>query len=269
MSKQMPLEGTHPAKLPEPIVVYVTDAGALCAAVPVELLSEVPWVDKSTVTIVSKDGVPMKNNIKNLRKAFAWESADPFDLESAAVGTEFDAVGGLEDYDPENTGSPVKIWKVKWINPKGASAKMPDKVALADRKAILTKFGGKLKAMLAATGGKVETKPAVKAAPAAQAEIPLTPKPATAAAPAKVPPRAAAGGPPSRKPAAAPAVVAPAVSSQEEVWTRFEAASANSGKSPDELGTLFWSITDKIKPGSDGSDLTPEEWGKVAEELGV
>ena len=269
MSRQTPAEGTHPAKLPEGIVVYVTDAGALCAAVPVELLSEIPWIGKTTVTLVNKDNVTMENNIKNLRRAFSWETADFFDLESAPVGTEFDAVGGTEDYDPDNTGSPIKAWKVKWINPKGAATKMPERIAPADRKSVLTKFGGKFKALLGSTGGKTEAKPA-KAAPVedpvAQPELAAPAPVAAPAAPAPVAkPKAAVGGPPSRK----PAPVAPArQSTLEEVWTALDAAA--NGKTQEELSELFWTAVAKVKPtDTDGSSLAPEDWGKVATELGV
>lgn len=261
MSKNLPAAGTHPAKLAGPIVVNESEnTGALCAYIPVTLLSDVPWTGKHTITMVKSDGTPMTKNIETLRQLFKWETANFFDLEDMAIDAiEFDAVGEHEPYTPEG-GEEVMVFKLKWLNPPGGGgAKMPERVA--DRKTLLTKYGAKFKALAPVA------KPAAKPAAAApvQSEMPTAPAPA-----AKAVTKPAAGGPPSRpksppaKPAAAP--VAARVATQEEVWAAYD--NANPSADPEVLGTQYWAAVEEIAPGKDGN-LTPEEWGQVATKLAV
>src|SRR6185312_17412055 len=79
MSRQLPAPGDYRAKANGPIIIYETDSGALCAAIPVVLTnSDVPWSGKHTVTLASRDGTIQTKNIENLKKVFGWNGQDPF-----------------------------------------------------------------------------------------------------------------------------------------------------------------------------------------------
>ena len=121
---------------------------------------------------------------------------------------------------------------------------MKEPLGEADRKKVLTKWGGKFKA--------VSGKPApVAAKPAA----------APAAAPAKPAPAKGAPTPPSRKPAAKART-----SSQEESWAAFKKANADADDN--ELAEKYYAAQDEVAPNANG-ELTPEQWGEVMTKLEI
>ena len=244
--KAIPNPGTYAAALAGSMVVYKTEDGALCVAVPVKLLSgEVQWQGKHTVTLATKEGQLQAKSIDTMKKVFGWDGQDFFWLEDQDFSAvEFEVVGEHSGYIPAGEAEEVLVFKIKWLNPKGGSTKMPEKVV--DRKALLAEYGSKFKAM---SGGTAKA-PAKTATPAAK----------TTTAPAK----AAAAPPPGRKSTGAVA----RTSTQEEVWQAIYDANDEDG-----CTEKYWAAVEKIKPGAstDGTigDFTPAMWGKVAIELGV
>jgi len=255
MSNLIPA-GNYPAKTNAKMVVYEAESGSLCVAVPLNALSPegaVLWTGKTTITLGKADGTLMTKAIANLKKCFPdWDSSNPFALEDIEAGQhELEIVGEHESYTPRATDEdpdpqPMDVFKVKWLNPPGGgSVAMKEPLDEASRKKVLTKWGGKFKA--------VSGKPAAPAAAAA--------KPA-AAAPAKAAPaKASPPTPPSRKPAAKART-----SSQEETWALLK--KANPDDSDDDLAAKYYAAQDEVAPGANG-ELTPEQWGEVAAKLEV
>lgn len=252
MSKQLLAPGNYPARTNAKMVVYETEkTGSLCVAVPLNVVDAegvAIWAGKTTITLGKADGTLMTKSIENLKKCFPeWDGVNPFGLEEIEPGVnELSIVGEHEDYTPEATDEnpdpqSVTSFKVKWLNPPGGSgASMKEPLDEASRKKVLTKWGGKFKA--------IGTAP--------KAAVP-------AAKPAAAPTKPAAKAPPSRKPAAK---AADRTSSQEEVWTLLK--KANEDESDDTLAAKFYEAQDEVAPGANGG-LTDEQWGAVADKLGV
>ena len=161
----LPNPGTYRARANGPAVVYQTDAGALCLALPVKLSGEDwEWTGKHTMTLVKQDGTVQSKTVDTLKKVFAWDGADPFWLEDQDLSaTEFDIVGVHDTYTPPDGGEQKTVFKIQWLNPPGESGfKMPES---ADRKSVLAKYGSKFRAL--SGGAKVAT-PAAKPAAAKQ-----------------------------------------------------------------------------------------------------
>jgi len=257
--RTLPSDGTYRAIISATPVIYETEEGALCAAIPVSISGDVAWSGKATVVIGKKDGTLNTRAIDNLKKIFTgWNGQDPFELpeiyqtNADTEGAEpfmAEIVGVNEDYQPKDGGDPVRVFKVQWLNAVGDSTRMPES---ADRKSVMTKWSSKFKAHSASTGG---SKPATKKTEP-KAEKPAA---ASAAAPAK----AAAGGPPSRKNNATTASAR--TSTGEEVWAAMK--EANPDDTDEALGAKYWGTIEELFPGRE--DLNATEWGKVANKLEI
>lgn len=262
MSKLIPAAGTYPARVNGQAVVYETEKGAVCVALPISLVGSDPaWSGKHTMTIVKQDGTIQSRSVETLKAVFPeWDGIDPFWLEdNDLTNYDLEVVGEHENYTRPGETEERVTFKIQWLNTPGGGggAKMPQRMEAKDRKALLTKFGSKFKAL---SGGTAKP---TTAAPKATA-----PTTTPAAQPAKVAPaKSAASGPPGRK-AGSPAVGGlPRSSSQEEVWTAL--TSRDPDKSPDDHATNFYNAIDDVKGGSDGSDISPSEWGAIATALGL
>lgn len=256
MSRTIPNAGTHPAKTNAAMVVYQTEkTGSLCVAIPTALVDG-SWSGKGTVVLIKGDGTPMENNIQSMKDIFGWAGLDPFELESILPGeNEFDIVGIHEPYTPEPTDdnpNPDEVmgFKIQWFNAKGRTGiKMPEVLDETKRRNILTKFGGKFKAL---SGG---------AAPAQKKSVP-------AAEPESNDPPVRGGTvtPPSRR--KPPGGVA-RTSTQQEVWNGYLKAQGNpTGAVKEKLAEDYYAAQDEIAPGKNG-ELSPVEWGQVADKLGI
>ena len=271
MSKALPQAGNYQARRPAPSITTETQGGALCVYLPVELLQgDVRWSGKAIICIAKSDGTPMTKNIENLRKVFpAWEPGgqmvndengnprgglfgiDDLPLNEPGVA-EFDIVGEIEPYQSDANSDPVDVFKVQWVNPLGGSTSMPEP---ADRKAIMTKWGSKIKAALYTKPAPAKT--ATKAAPAAA-------KPA--ATPAAKP---ATSGPPSRKPAGSATSASARTATMEEAWSALRASVPVADKDDTALADeVFYPAQDAIREGAKG-ELTIQEWGAVLNHLGL
>lgn len=243
MSKVLPAAGTYPAKTNGKMVVYETQSGALCVAVPV-VLTGVDWSGKTTITIAKKDGTLQTRSIDNMKQIFGWDGANPFDLEDMETAEiAFTIVGEHENYIPEGKSEEVTVFKIKWINPINAGAQMPQPVQ--DRKAVLSKWGSKFKAI--ATPSKAN--PVKKVVPVEDdddGDIAPVPVPVKVIAPR-------------------PVAKAPRVSSGEEIWTKL--CEKHNGLPEDQIGEIYYAPQDELFNGR--NDLSPVEWGQVADKLGI
>ena len=250
--KALPAPGTYPAQRNAAIVIYVAESGALCAAIPVQLIgSDVAWSGKATVTLGKSSGELQTRTIDNLKKVFGWDGADPFTLEDMAIQedksvAEFEVVGEIDTYQPPE-GEARDVFKIQYLNPIGGSSNMPERVA--DRKAVLSNWGSKFRAH---SGGASAPKPSAK--------------PAAAAKPTVAAKKAAAAGPPGRS-AGSPATTAmPRSATIEEAWAAYE--KANPGTDQDDLAAKFYAAQDEVC-GAGVESPTPQQWGEVMTKLGV
>ena len=258
----LPNPGTYQAARNSMMVIEAKETGSLLCWIPYRLTnSEVNYSGKHCLTIGQKDGTLSERNINTLKKIFPdWDGQDLFALEEIPLPEdqnqpEFELADCYHDnsYTPAGASEPVIQLKAQWLNPLGGTQNMPARMDEADRKKVLTAWGGKLRAASGAKSAAKATASSQKAQPAA---------PAKPSAPA----RPAAGGPPSRK-GSPPAGGQARTATQEEVWDAL-VASKGEGADTDEMSAEYWAAADKVAPGSNG-ELNPAQWGKVMTELGL
>ena len=246
----MLVKGTYVAKLAgacegsqSGIIIYETERGALCVAVPCVVAEGDQAGEKirATLTLAKSDGTLMDRTIANLKEVFGWDGVDPFTLMDKA----FDDVLFQIEVDMEiavdpktgqgrtdDHGNPVYYPKVKWVNPLGGKAiNMPTP---ANRQSVLAKYGGKFRAL---SGGAHVKSPAPAAAPAKPAPAPVKP-------PVKPAPKA-------------PVVPTGPASTMEEAWDTCCERNPNGPEAvwSEVMGTMF--------PEKTNSDMTPQDWGKL------
>ena len=250
----LPNEGSHSAKLNGQIVVYETEAGALCLAVPVRLTTEVAWTGKSTQTLVKQDGTVNTRCLDEMKKIFG----DPMDAENKiyrfadVAETALTEIPGADviafdvimehrqgEKDAADGGKEQYTYaSVKYLNPAGGSVKMPEPIS---RKDVMTKYGSKFKALGSAVkkpasiAAKVETKKPV--------ETKMPP-------PAKTPPS-------KRK---ADDVLDP-TASQDEAWESLVKQCPKLGE--EKQGEIWYGQIEKMFPGKEAGALGLKDFGAL------
>lgn len=201
--------------------------------------------------IVKNDGTVNTRNVEDLKKWSGWDGVDPYwlmDTDLTAIDVELVIAN-----EPSIT-DPTKTWPaIKWVNPPGGGggSALPE---AADRRAVMAKYGAKLRALAGGTplAAPVSPRPMAQAptAPAApydpQAQMP--------------PPGRAEDGPPP--PAARPPVRKPpaaAAATQASAWALLN---EKAGALPrDQVEALWFGFVDAT--GMDQADMTPEGWAQV------
>lgn len=246
MAKTFPKPGTYTARRSGPIVVYESDAGALMADIPVRLLNaDIAFSFTHSVCLGKIDGTLMTKTFETLHKIFpSWEGNNPFDLQDVEIpegdGAEFElAECDVDDsYISPTTGEAVVQFKARWLNALGAGrrAALPDD----EKEQVVSKWSVKWDAI----SGKPAA--AAKPAPAAKKEAP-----------------AKRQAPPAKK-------AAPRTATMEDVWNAL--VKKNEGVSEDDISNnILYPAADEIagQSVSDVTTLTPEQWGAIADKLGV
>lgn len=255
-NKILPKPGTYQARRNAGIVVYESDSGALCAALPYSLLnSDVAFSNKHTITLAKSDGTLQMRTLENLKAIFgdAFDISNPFTLEDMPLGPEgqpeFECADCFIDdsYIPEGASAPLLTFKVQWINPLGGSSgNMPDK---ANRDEVLKKWGKKFQ-IIAKAPAKTVAKPAGVAKPEPAAENPAVKAP-------------------TRKP---PIIKSARVSSAEEVSTLLAKKLFNTEElteaQQDEHAKAYYDAMDALF-GVNVTAETPEQFGQLADKLGI
>lgn len=178
------------------------------------------------------DGTISEKTIQRMRKCFpAWDGTiEKLDEGHCCRDVEVEIV--IENEEDKN--EPGKWWtRIKYMNPPGGSgtAELPGRL---DRGTLTAKYAARFRAM---SGG----------------------------APARAPeasPEKKIGPPPSSKPPAAPGKT----STMDECWSAI--CKLHDGKSRDQIEALWFQLLEKVTPGKDSGDLTPEEFGKLKAEIG-
>ena len=196
------------------------------------------------------DGTISDKTIKRLRECFPQWDGSIETLEQGFCVQDVEVEVTVEnEQDQENAD---KWWtRVKYMNPPGGggrAATLPDKVSKAT---LVSKYGARFRALAggapAVAPGAMAGKPAARSASvtggaAPQAGPPIRPSTKTA------------------EPAARP-------SSLEECWE------ALCKKHPDELreqvSERWFAMLEKVVPGKDQADFSPEDWGRVLAVIAV
>lgn len=258
--KNIPAPGNYSAITTGKIVIGepAQAGGYLIANIPYKITTpDVQYSDTAPCFLARPDETLYTNAISNLKTIFGWDGFDFFALEEVAPGREIelkDCVHRTRKYkDEQGNESEVEEFRVGFVNAPGANRVQPmDESA---RKEIRNLYSSKLKAISGGKPAKAPGKPAT--APEKQEdEIPglETPKPATATP-----------EPEKRKPGRPPSVPKKVrTATDQEVW---DALVKKEGES-DKATKLYQEACEKIAPGT-GGELTPEQWGKAADLLGV
>ena len=255
---EIPQEGKYNCKLNGQVIIYETDKGALCAAVPCVMLDN-GFTFKHTMTLVTRDGTVQTRTADTFKQVFGWDGADPFWLMDASEeggpmrAIEFEIVGG-----PETGDKGGQYFKSQWLNPVGGGLKTPP---AADRRSVLAKYGTKFQA-LAGVGsqgsgirGQGSEDGGQKAGGGARQTNAGVGARATTPLPAPMVPRVAPLAPPPGAPTA----------TMEEAWTALNTAQA--GQPAEAVEKLWFDTIARLFPNKSNTDLKPHEWGKLKAEF--
>lgn len=225
-------------------VISVKDTGALMVYVPYKLVGEYEHEGVQSICIGKKDGTLQEAALATLRKVFGWNTANPYDLQRIPMTDSEEAEFQLAEWHNEQwenkEGKMVDSWKFRWFNELGKGV-IP--ATDEEERASLEKWGSKFEMALGskpvATEKKTETE---------KAKAPVR----KASAPAKK--------------------SEPRKSSPEEVMELLVKKYHPDGASEDEqqaLGDKYYFPAQDELFGVNVAAETPEDWGKVADHLGL
>lgn len=250
----LPSPGSYRAQQHGRVIVKMESTGSLMAYIPFLLINcseVVNFSEEYALCLAAKDGTPQQRNIDTMKKLFpSWDWENMADVEMPEEGVEipkFDLADCFHDdsYTPDGADSPLIQFKAKWLNIPGESGKRRTPMTDVERKAAVSKYKAKFKA-LGATASKTTT----------------ATKPAATAAKTAAPAKAASGGPPGRKAAASERA-----STQEAAWEKIQELNPEEG---DQADAYYKAIDAVLEGGSeDPEKLTPEQWGQVMTNLEV
>ena len=187
---------------------------------------------KSYFLLVQADGTVNTNTIKKLKEWSGWDGVDPYwFVDNASGGIVCEVVIKMEPGFKEKD----KLFpKIAWVNKAGSSggAAMPE---MADRRAVLSKYGAKFRAIGGPQPMGAQTKPQGATPPQ---------RPQTATPPQQ---------PPTRPQATA------AHATLEECWRLMQ--QHNQKLKPEQVTEKWYGFIDAT--GMDQADMTPEGWDKV------
>jgi len=242
---------SYPAKRSGAIVVGESKQGALMVYIPFTLTNGIAFSGNHSVCIGTKDGTLQERAIEGLREIFGWTTENPFDLQRIEI-PEGDAPEFIladyhnEPYTPNGKSEQVDSFKFRWLNKLGSGI---TPATSEDESAAMAKWGKKFGA--ATSTPKVAAKVEKKAEPKAEAK----------SGPAK----------PTRK-MPTKTVAEPRKETAEMVMTllaKKHGKDENDAEAMQELGDkFFFPAQDKLF-GANVSAETPEQWGQVANELGL
>lgn len=259
MSQQLVIGASYPARRSSGIAVKESTKGALMVHIPFKLTGDLAFEAIHSVCIGTKDGTLQEHAIENLHRIFpAWDSQNPFDLQRLEIPEGSDAEFMLvnyhnEPYTPEGKTEQVDRFVFQWINELGRGA-----VQASDdeEKATLAKWGVKFGLGKSAAAGKPTKK--------------TEPEPDSA--------------PTTRKAPGKKSAAAPRKSNAGEVWALLlkkhgvKTVKDNDGDIVADPETPE-SVTDPIQEeyfnaqdelfGKGAEVTTDEQWGQVADRLGV
>ena len=306
MSRKLPDPGTYKARLNGKMVVEQTKKGALLVWIPYRLCDlEVPYSGKHMLVVGLKDGTLNQKAIEALKEAFSWDGSDIFDLEQIEVPEGDIAQFVLADcehddsYTPDGEDDPVIQFKAKWFNPLSGASRMPKPLEEEERQKVHKRWANKLKAISGSKkkkakdedeedesdeedeesdeldmGDKKESDDSEKddsdgeetESEDEDSEDSENESEDESDEEDEPPKKKSSKGEDKSDKKRTHTDAMPRTSSQQEVWKAYE--KKNPKQDRKALGKLFWEKVDKYFPDAD-SELTPKQWGTVADKLGL
>lgn len=208
--------------------------GCLIATMEFALALEDGQKISNTFWLTTKDGAVNTRAIETLKAIFGWDGTDPFWLEDHAselAEIPVELVIENESFTGKD-GNKHTSSKVKWVNPVGGGAG-ENKVMNNDRKALMAKYGAKLRAVSGGTPAKKSIPP------------PSTPPKAT-------PPPAVEKG-----------VIPP--SDMESCWKTLSAGMAEKPRA--DIEAQWFELLKEVGGDKPQTDYCPAEWGMVMEKI--
>jgi hypothetical protein len=246
---------SYPARRSGAVVVGESKQGALMVYIPFTLTSGIAYSGNHSVCIGTKDGTLQERAIEGLRDIFGWTTENPFDLQRIPLSEGGEPEFILADYHnepytPNGKSEQVDSFKFRWLNKLGSGiAPATDE----DESAAMAKWGKKFSSA-PSTPKTLATKSAKT--PVNTAEN----KPAEKSLPKRALPTKSAKPAEARK------------ETMESVLTLLankHGANEDDADAMQKLGNdLFFPAQDKLF-GANVSAETPEQWGRVADSLGL
>jgi len=239
---ELKIGGNYLGKRNGVIAVKPSKQGALMVNIPYSVIDS-GATGIHSICIGTKDGTLQEKAILNLREIFkGWTSANPFDLQRLPENESGEAEFELKDwhdesYTPEGKDTIVNKFVFRWLNPISRASLPASETEEAE---VLAKWGKKFEYIL---------KPVTAT---------VTPEPTPVSKPTKKVP--------------AKKVESVRVSSAEEIMDLLIAKYHPKGASEDEqqkLGDNYFFPAQDTLFGKDVSAETPEQWGQVANHLGL
>jgi len=182
---------------------------------------------KSYHVLVQADGTVNTVTVAKLKEWSGWDGVDPYwFVDNAPNGIVCEVAIGME---PGFKDASKLFPKIKWVNKAGGSGGMPE---MADRRAVLSKYGAKFRAIAGPQPMGMQTKPQAGTPP----QRPQT-----------------QGNPPARPQATA------AHATLEECWRLMQ--QHNQKLTPEQVTEKWYGFIDAT--GMDQADMTPEGWDQV------
>lgn len=244
---ELTIGASYPARLSGPISVKMEESHALMVYIPYSLVGTA-FSEIHALCIGTKDGVYRELVDKNLRKIFPeWTDASPFELQKVQPNESGEAQFTMADWAADSPwvnkkGETVQNYSFKWINELNSGIRQSTD---AERAAAESMWGAKWGKPAAPTPHDT-SKPKVVEAEAVKPATPKRGRPATAA---KI-----------------------RTSSAEEVMELLVKKYHPNGASDDEqqaLGDKYYFPAQDELFGVNVAAETPEQWGAVADKLGL
>jgi len=243
---------SYPARRSAPIVVGESKQGALMVYIPFTLTGGIAFSGNHSVCIGTKDGTLQERAIEGLRDIFGWKTENPFDLQRLEIPEGDAPEFVLADYHNEpyanQKGEEVDSYKFRWLNKLGSGI-VP--ATEDDESAAMAKWSKKFSS---APSTPKETKPAAKA------ELKPAKNPAEKTVPKRTLP-------------AKSAARTETIESITSLLCKKHGKDENNQDDTDALGNeILFPTVDKFMGQENFVDfdkLTKEQWGQIADSLGL
>lgn len=243
---QLIIGASYPARRSAAIAVGESEKGALMAYIPFALTGGIAFSGNHSVCIGTKDGTLQERAIEGLRDIFGWNTENPFDLQRIEIPEGDAPEFVLADYHNEpyvnNSGKEVDSYKFRWLNKLGSGLKQADET---EESAALAKWGAKFSS--APSTPKADKKAVAK--------------PEQKTVPSKTPTRKMPTNKTKTRKSSAEEVM--------ELLAKKHNTDTNDAEAMQALGDKYFFPAQDELFGQNVSAENPEQWGAVAEKLGL
>lgn len=257
---ELVLGADYPARRNGQIAVSMNpETKSLMVYIPFALCG-IEFAGTQSICIGTKDGTLQEVALQNLHDIFNWQTENPFDLQRMAQPESQDAEFTLaecflDSYTPKGKTDAIQSYKFRWLNKLGSGAKVSTD---DEESAAMEVWGEKFSSALSTPK------------PEKKAEAKKEEKPAVKTSARKLPARTVAT-------AVTKEARKETCDSVTDLLAKREGKNVDDQDEMNELGNnILFPACDKLFGTWDGKTLTksgfaetPEQWGQVADELGL